>query len=138
MSVRLLICGSRSWDDYALIQSILGSLDLADVEAVMQGYARGADEISISALRTFNYPWTRILDFPADWKTHGNSAGPIRNQRMLESGKPTHCIAFDVGGTRGTRDMITRCNKAGVPVFICSPDTPVSLFLAWKQEHGLK
>lgn len=138
MSIRLLICGSRSWDDYSLIQSILGSLDLADVEAVMHGAASGADSMAVVVFSLLDYPHPQIFDFPADWYRYGQSAGPIRNQAMLEVGKPTHCIAFDVGGTRGTRDMITRCNKAGVPVFICSPDTPVSLFLDWKLEHSLK
>jgi hypothetical protein len=135
---RLLICGSRSWDDYALILSILKSIDLAHVEAVMQGCARGADFLATNIILTFGYNEYRLLSFPANWARYGSGAGPLRNQLMLEVGKPTHCIAFDVGGTRGTRDMIARCNKANVPVFICSPDTPVSRFLDWKREHGLK
>lgn len=43
-----------------------------------------------------------------------NAAGPIRNQHMLDIGKPDVVLAFP--GGRGTEDMIRRAEKAGVPV----------------------
>jgi acyl-CoA synthetase (NDP forming) len=55
-----------------------------------------------------------VTSFPANWKKHGKSAGPIRNQLMLDVGKPDLVIAFPGGS--GTADMIRRARKAGVPV----------------------
>jgi hypothetical protein len=52
--------------------------------------------------------------YPADWKKHGRSAGPIRNQHMLDVGKPNLVIAFP--GGRGTADMMKRAEKAGIEV----------------------
>lgn len=46
--------------------------------------------------------------------TNGKAAGPIRNQRMLDEGKPDLVVAFP--GGRGTADMVRRAKAAGVPV----------------------
>lgn len=51
---------------------------------------------------------------PADWDTHGKAAGPLRNQQMVDSGLDG-CVAFQ--GGHGTADMVSRCKKAGVPVW---------------------
>ena len=52
--------------------------------------------------------------FPADWMTYGKAAGPIRNQQMLDDGKPDVVIAFP--GASDTADMINRAGLADVPV----------------------
>ena len=67
----------------------------------------------------------RRLDVPvetheADWQRYGRSAGPKRNKEMLELGADL-VVAFldarrDREGTRGTRDMVERAERAGVPV----------------------
>ena len=44
----------------------------------------------------------------------GKRAGPLRNQRMLDEGKPDLVVAFPGGG--GTKDMVRRAVKAGVSV----------------------
>ena len=41
-------------------------------------------------------------------------APPLRNQRMLDEGKPDLVVAFPGGG--GTKDMVRRAVKAGVPI----------------------
>ena len=50
--------------------------------------------------------------YMADWDGLGRKAGPIRNQRMLDDGKPDLGIAFP--GGRGTADMVRRAREAGV------------------------
>ena len=45
----------------------------------------------------------------------GLSAGPARNQRMLDEGKPDAGIAFP--GGPGTADMTRRLKEAGIPVW---------------------
>ena len=52
--------------------------------------------------------------FLADWTTHGRAAGPIRDQAMLDTGKPDLVVAFV--GDRGTADMVRRAREAGVLV----------------------
>jgi hypothetical protein len=48
--------------------------------------------------------------YEADWISLGRKAGPIRNQRMLEEGKPDLVMAFP--GGRGTADMVRRGKEA--------------------------
>src|SRR5690606_23679369 len=52
--------------------------------------------------------------FPAQWDKYGKAAGPIRNQAMIDKGKPQFVIAFP--GGRGTADMIRRAREAGIDV----------------------
>jgi hypothetical protein len=51
---------------------------------------------------------------PAEWKKHGDRAGPIRNRAMLDLGKPELVVAFE-GGT-GTMNMTAAATAAGVKV----------------------
>ncbi len=55
-----------------------------------------------------------IRRFKADWDTHGKAAGPIRNQQMIDQGKPDLVIAFP--GGRGTADMVAKTREAGIDV----------------------
>ena len=81
--------------------------------------------------------WTKRFQvntraFPAQWDKYGPSAGPIRNQRMIDEGKPDLGLAFlrtDLP-CKGTRDMIERLEDAGIPVIIVSSsgDRQESLF----------
>ena len=49
-----------------------------------------------------------------EWDELGKKAGPLRNQRMLDEGKPNLVVAFPGGG--GTKDMVRRAVKARVPI----------------------
>lgn len=57
--------------------------------------------------------------YPAQWNEHGRRAGPIRNQQMLTEGRPDIVVYFhlDIDASKGTRDMVTRSRKAGLPVY---------------------
>ena len=55
----------------------------------------------------------------ADWAKHGRKAGPIRNQRMIDEGRPDLVVAFP-GGT-GTADMVERARVAGIRVIEIAP-----------------
>lgn len=78
---------------------------------IISGEADGVDSAATD-FAVVNY--TQYKGFPADWKTHGKAAGPIRNQQMLDEGKPDLVIAFP--GGNGTADMVRRARKAGVEV----------------------
>lgn len=78
---------------------------------IISGMADGVDTVAYEFARDTEIS---LLSFPADWKKHGKSAGPIRNQQMLDEGKPNLIVAFP-GGT-GTADMIRRAKKAEIEV----------------------
>ncbi len=75
---------------------------------------RGADFLAVKAARACGIPY---VEFPAEWERFGKSAGPIRNQKMLDEGKPDLVIAFheDLEKSRGTKDMISRAFRKGIP-----------------------
>lgn len=115
---RVLICGGRDFNDYDLLANTLdagrqsGDLELGPTQgAIIHGASRGAD---LLASRYASESGIQCFAFAADWDTYGRSAGPRRNQQMLDEGKPDIVIAF-LGG-RGTMDMILRATKAGVKV----------------------
>lgn len=72
---------------------------------------RGVDEAAID-WAVVN--WCVFQEFPPDWDKYGNAAGPIRNQQMLDEGKPDLVVAFP--GGRGTADMVNKARKAGIEV----------------------
>jgi hypothetical protein len=87
---------------------------------IVHGGADGADALADQAALL----WGLQRDvYRADWSKHGKAAGPIRNQRMIDEGKPDRVIAFRMPGeSRGTDDMIRRAQVAGIPVEIISPE----------------
>jgi hypothetical protein len=116
--MRVLVCGSRHFNDYELLKKeVLNALPIGDhIETrVISGHARGADTLGERLAEDMGWG----LDvFPADWKTHGKRAGPIRNAEMLREGKPDLVVAFRAKDSRGTKHMIEIAQKAGVEVRI--------------------
>jgi hypothetical protein len=53
----------------------------------------------------------------ADWQRFGKSAGPRRNQKMLDMENPDLILVFHEDFTRslGTRDMLHKAIKANIP-----------------------
>lgn len=128
MSGRILVCGGRMYGCVAddcpqdMIEAenarakrerfaLYRVLDAQAPSLIIHGHAKGADEWADYWAEQRNVPH---ISFPADWRKHGKAAGPRRNQRMLDEGRPTKVIAFP--GGRGTADMVRRARAAGVPV----------------------
>jgi hypothetical protein len=63
--------------------------------------------------------WVDAHVYPANWKTNGRAAGPIRNREMLTQEEPDLVLAFP--GGRGTSNMVRLANEAGVPVQTVTP-----------------
>ena len=110
---RILVCGGRDYTNKNLVYKVLNAAKLAhNIECIISGMARGAD--------TFGVDWDHdngvyLLPFSANWNKYGMKlAGPIRNQQMIDEGKPNLVFAFP-GGT-GTKDMCRRAKKAGIVV----------------------
>lgn len=109
---RVLVCGGRDYPDQMRVWSTLSALHAErPIAAIIQGGAYGADAWAMTWGHSEAIP---VYEYKAEWKQHGPKAGPLRNQRMLDEGKPDLVIAFP--GGRGTADMIRRARAAGVPV----------------------
>jgi len=107
----VLICGSRGWRLHEPIYEVLKTLP---PEAVLvHGGARGADSVAGALAHQMGI---EVEVYKADWARYGKRAGSVRNQQMLDEGKPGVVFAFYSGPekSRGTLDMIGRAKKAGV------------------------
>lgn len=64
----------------------------------------------------------KLLVFEADWDRWGKSAGPRRNQAMVDaarsSGLHTMALAFPSSSSRGTWDCVRRLARAGLAVWV--------------------
>jgi hypothetical protein len=78
---------------------------------IVHGAAEGADAL---AERWAKAEFIGRHRFPAQWDKYGKAAGPIRNQAMIDKGKPDLVVAFP--GDRGTADMGRRAKAAGIKV----------------------
>jgi hypothetical protein len=108
--MRVLVCGGREFDDYALVANTLSSLAVRPI-VIIHGGARGADALAAIWAKARH---VAVEEYPADWRTHGHAAGPLRNRKMLEEGRPDVVVAFP--GGKGTRDMVRQARAAGVQV----------------------
>jgi hypothetical protein len=116
--MRVLVCGGRKFNNAKLLNDRLTKLIQNNLEShpfgvsfVIHGGATGADSLAGKWAKARGIT---VLEFPADWLSHGRSAGPIRNAKMLREGNPDLVLAMP-GGT-GTADMIRKAKAAGVPV----------------------
>lgn len=113
--MRVLVCGGRAYDDWATLDQVL--CDLWDRSGrflvVIHGGAKGADALA-SRWCSLAFGEAEEMVFTPDWKQYGRGAGPIRNQQMLDEGKPDLVLAFP--GGKGTTDMVRRAELADIPV----------------------
>lgn len=115
--MRVLVCGGRKYNDRERVNAVLTKLHAeVGIDFLIEGGAPGADRLAAEWANEWNVPSGR---YEADWEAHGNFAGPMRNRRMLEEGKPDIVVAFP--GNRGTADMCRKARKAGVEVYEIAP-----------------
>ena len=116
---RVIVAGSRCFNDYALLEQELDKLFKENDEFVgkeikiISGMAIGADALAIDYAD--KHKLTKIL-FPANWKRYPLVAGFLRNEDMLSVA--THLVAFWDGESTGTRHMIEIAKGKGIPVWV--------------------
>jgi hypothetical protein len=114
--MRVLICGGRDYTNvkrfWYEIDKISQNLDFDNNQpiTIIHGAAKGADSLANDYAEECGWD---VEVYPADWGKYGNSAGPIRNQQMLDS-KPDLVIAFP--GRSGTAHMVSIAKKAKIKV----------------------
>ncbi|MEQ8823814.1 MAG: DUF2493 domain-containing protein [Filomicrobium sp.] len=111
--MRVAVCGGRDFNDREAIWRGLDSVNDSEgrITELAHGGCRGVDQIAAAWGETEQI---QVRLFAADWRKDGRAAGPIRNQRMLDSFRPDVVIAFP--GGRGTADMMRRARAAGVRI----------------------
>lgn len=112
MSLRVCVCGGRYYTHKDRVWTLLDIIRQTDKDIIIIcGGAKGADSLA----------WDWALDrgvrheiYVAEWKKHGRSAGPIRNQKMLDLGID---LLIAMPGGVGTEHMVKICKKKDVRVY---------------------
>lgn len=107
---KVIISGGRDFKDYLLLKfkcnKILSEISATSEVQIVSGGANGADQLGEKYAKEHHYIVKR---FEADWNTHGNSAGFIRNEQMAKYADV--CICFWNKKSRGTKIMIDLAEK---------------------------
>ncbi|NLB34902.1 MAG: DUF2493 domain-containing protein [Elusimicrobia bacterium] len=117
----LIVAGSRYFNDYYTLEKeidcFIEELSPVGKLRIFSGGARGADRMGELYARENFVP---LKIFKADWDTHGRSAGPIRNRKMVENADAA--IFFWDGSSRGTADCISCVQKKKLPIKLVEID----------------
>lgn len=135
--MRVLVCGGRDYAKEDRINTVLGDLHhgtAGPITCVIEGGATGVDRLAfhwsrnslIKEHESYDALWNDVDVEGAVIKYHKNGmpynimAGPQRNQRMIDEGKPDLVVAFP--GGNGTADMVRRARAARIPVLEIDSD----------------
>lgn len=110
--MKVIIAGSRTITDPKILAEAITASGF-EITEVVSGGAQGVD--------TLGECWAsdngrKVTCFPAKWKIHGRSAGPIRNGQMAEYAEAL--IAIWDGKSRGTQNMIVQAKCLGLKVYV--------------------
>jgi hypothetical protein len=118
--VKFIICGSREIGDDGAgsaheMHALCGLVDaiaerLRSPTEIFSGGCRGMDVVGEMWAKQRRIPVRR---FPADWNTHGKSAGPMRNAAMVAEADAL--VAIHYPDSRGTIDCIRKAQAKGIP-----------------------
>ena len=108
MGKRVLVCGGRSYWNVSAFRKAMSEID---ADFIISGGASGADQLASEYANDMNIDQ---VVYPANWTKYGKSAGPIRNQLMIDDAEPDLVVAFKGGS--GTADMVRRAHLAGIKV----------------------
>jgi hypothetical protein len=120
--MRLLVTGSRSFDDAQTIWTALDAVAAGLIEArdplltVVHGTARGADDLADRWVRTYTGELQVTAErHPALWQRYGKRAGRVRNELMIASGADL-VLAFIRDDSPGATHCAELASDAGIPL----------------------
>src|SRR6478735_8400255 len=98
--MRVLVTGSRDWEDEDVIREMLQSVDTNpwNMVLVSGNCPTGADKIA-ERIAEEELGWM-IERHPADWAKYGKRAGFVRNAHMVSLGADV-CLAFIKNESKG-------------------------------------
>lgn len=117
--LRVLVCGSRTWEDVKPIYTFLKGLRAEYPKRrmlVAHGAAQGADTMGDAAAQALDI---ETCVYPAQWGKHGKRAGFLRNHQMIEEFKPHLVLACSEHPiTKGTQHTVNLAKKANIPLYL--------------------
>ena len=113
---KVIIAGCRDFKNYNQLKNYCDKVLRSKIKEgyeikIVSGTANGADKLGERYAKEKGY---EVLQFPADWDTHGRSAGYIRNKQMAENADT--CICFWNGVSNGTKWMIEIAKEKQLPL----------------------
>jgi len=113
--MKVIIAGSRTITDPLELEKAIKDSGFTITE-VISGGATGPDSLGAAWANENNIP---VGFYYPDWKQFGKKAGPIRNSLMAaDAGSDGGLIALWDGSSKGTKDIITKCEGKGMKVYI--------------------
>jgi hypothetical protein len=117
-----MVTGSRHYRTRARLYEVCTAVKAWAAPMALFGIAGGA----LGADKAFEH-WcddhgVPFRPYPAKWKEHHKHAGPIRNQIMIDDGRPDLALGFGMLPDSGTQDAIERAKLAGIPTWVDGPD----------------
>lgn len=118
--MKIIVCGGRNYLNKEQLEQemdwiVKNYYDPRWEIEIIHGGAKGADTLAGEWATSRNY---RVKVFNADWKRFGKSAGPIRNERMLQQ-HPNLVVAFP--GGKGTAHMVSIAKRDKLKVIEIFP-----------------
>lgn len=121
--MRVLLTGSRAWDDAATIRQALEAVAAGAAEArvdmvtVVHGAcSNGADEIADQWVRWFRGDVLVLAErHPALWQKFGKRAGIVRNEQMIANGADL-VLAFIRDNSPGATHCAELATDRGIPM----------------------
>lgn len=113
--MRILVTGSRDWDDRDMIYQALAMTrgdTPHDQMVLVVGGARGADAIAKAYAESMDWG---IEEYRPDWERHARAAGILRNIEMVDTW-PDICLAFIKNHSRGASHCAGYAESKGIPV----------------------
>jgi hypothetical protein len=113
---RLLVTGSRTWDDVAAVHAALDAARAVHLRLVVVhgDCLDGADAIAKAWAEARGVPHEPWAVTPEVWRRVGRGAGPQRNAAMVAS-RPAECVAFIRDASRGATGCAELAERAGIP-----------------------
>jgi hypothetical protein len=107
--MKILVTGSRNYSDKDKVFQVLSELKPL---FIVQGGATGADALAKEFAITYNINYDTVQ---AKWSLYGPSAGPRRNEEMLDK-HPDIELVVAFPGNKGTADMVRRANQRNIQI----------------------
>lgn len=112
----IVVTGGRNYKDKEQVFKALNHVHARrGISELYHGGCSGADKLAEEWALKNSVP---VKCFPADWKKHGKSAGPVRNIEMIRTAKQNGSaglVAFP--GGRGTQNAVTTAKMFKINVW---------------------
>lgn len=119
--MRILVTGDPDWSREQMIRDALEKLNPS---LVIHGGGIGAEWLAGKVAKKLGI---EILAFPVQRSVYGNQAGVIKNQEMLDQGRPNIVLAFftftsNIKKYREPADILRKAKAARLPVLVFRGD----------------